>query len=31
MIARIGFESTDPQGDAIGHHITTNREKIVRA
>jgi hypothetical protein len=31
MIARIGFESADPQSDAVGHHITTNREKTVRA
>jgi hypothetical protein len=31
MPARIGFESTDPEGDAIGHHTTTNRQKIVRA
>ena len=31
MIARIGFESTDPQGDAIGHHTTTDRQKTVRA
>ena len=29
MIARIGFESTDPQGDAIGHRITTNRQKTL--
>jgi len=31
MIARIGFESTDPQGDALGHRTTTNRQKTVRA
>jgi len=31
MIARIGFESTDPQSEAIGHRITTDPEKTVRA
>jgi len=31
MISRLGFESTDPQPNAVRHDITTNRRKTVRA
>jgi hypothetical protein len=31
VIARLNLESADTQGNAILHHITTNRQKIVRA
>jgi len=30
MIARLGFESPDPQGNEARHHITANRQKIAR-
>jgi hypothetical protein len=29
MIARFSLQSTDPQGNAIRHGTTTNRQQIV--
>jgi hypothetical protein len=31
MVARLGFESTDPQANAVRHDITTIQPKTVRA